>query len=456
MRANSARWSVARGRPAAWLLGLFATTACATATPDRFHSLSEDWRRFEAAASPADGGEPLFESAPFLERRELVRLVLERNPTARAARYAWRAALARYPQVTALDDPVLGAGVAPRSIGSNSVHDAPKFDLSQKLPFPGKLRLRGEAALAEAEAASHDYEAVRLRLATMASLLFDDYYLTARSLEINDEHVALLEEFQRIATTRYEAGESSKHDPLQAEVQRTHALHRAVVLETSLRVTTEQLNALLHRPPKAALPPPPRRAIAPSDPPEAAEVLIEQALVDDPALAAAEARVGTEASRVALARREYFPDFTLVGSHNQLWQENDLQTFVGLQLNVPLQLGRRKAAVEEAEARLEVARSQRSAIEDEVGLAVQSGVDRLAEARHVERLYRDRLLPAGRDQLDAARSGFETGRNSFLALIDAERNLLDVELGHEEALANLGRRRAELDRARGRVPGLAW
>ncbi|HPG28271.1 MAG TPA: TolC family protein, partial [Myxococcota bacterium] len=95
-------------------------------------------------------------------------------------------------------------------------------------------------------------------------------------------------------------------------------------------------------------------------------------------------------------------------------------------------------------------------IEDEVRLGVQSGVDRLKEARHVERLYRDLLLPAARDQVGAARSGFETGRNSFLALIDAERNLLEVELGYEEALANLGRRRAELDRARGRVPGIGW
>ena len=123
---------------------------------------------------------------------------------------------------------------------------------------------------------------------------------------------------------------------------------------------------------------------------------------------------------------------------------------------MPLQLGRRKAAVEEAQARLEQARSQQLTIEDDVRLGVQSGADRLEEAGHVERLFRDRLVPAAHDQVAAARSGFETGRNSFLALIDAERNLLNVELGHEEALANLGRRHAELARALGRIPGLTW
>ena len=455
MRAKTARWSVAREWRAAWLLLLLTVSACATAT-HRYRTLHDDWQRTDSSVRASTTDVDLFRGAPFLERRALIEQVLERNPNVRAARFAWRAALARYPQATALEDPMFGVGVAPASIGSSSVNAAPKFDLSQKLPFPGKLGLRGEAALGEAEAASHDYVAVRLRLATMASLLYDDYYLAARSLEINAEHVALLEEFQRIATTRYEAGEASQQDPIQAEVQRTHAFHREIVIGTALRVTAEQINALLHRPPKATLPPPPRHVAVPADPVGVAEDLIEQALEETPELAAAEAREGAEQSRVALARREYFPDVTLVGSYNRLWQEDDLQSFVGLQVNVPLQFGRRKAAVDEARARLEVARSHRLAIEDDVRLGVQSGAERLAEARHVEHLYRDRLLPAARDQVDAARSGFETGRNSFLALIDAERNLLNAELGYEEALANLGRRRAELDRARGRVPGLDW
>lgn len=456
MRANDARWSGVRPGRAAWLLVLLATSACTTAGPTRYQALRDDWQRSERPTRSSRTDEDLFPDASFLERPALVEQVLDRNPTVRAARFAWRAALARYPQVTALDDPILGVGLAPRSIGSSRVNDAPKFDLSQKLPFPGKLRLRGQAALGEAEAMSHDYAAVRLRLATMASQLYDDYYLAARSLEINAEHIALLEEFQRIATARYEAGEAAQQDPIQAEVQRTHAIHREVVLETARQITAEQINALLHRSPTAALPPPPRRAAIPVTPLADADDLTANALEERPELAAAASRVRAEESRVSLARREYFPDFTVVGSYNELWQEEDLQPFVGLQLNVPLQLGRRKAAVDEAKARLEAARSEHLAIEDEVRLGVQSGVDRLKEARHVERLYRDLLLPAARDQVGAARSGFETGRNSFLALIDAERNLLEVELGYEEALANLGRRRAELDRARGRVPGIGW
>jgi outer membrane protein TolC len=70
-------------------------------------------------------------------------------------------------------------------------------------------------------------------------------------------------------------------------------------------------------------------------------------------------------------------------------------------------------------------------------------------------LFGNRLLPASRDQVEAALAGYETGRNSFLTLIVAERNLRDTELGYEAARTNVSRRYAELQRAIGRIPGLA-
>ncbi len=448
-------------RCGAWLLkvsvlgvGLMLGAGCAGLELDRRHREQvTSWDRDTTSPEPQE--RPLF-TAPVLDRKELVQEVLRRNPTLRAARHAWRAALERYPQVTSLEDPILGLGAAPRSFGSSNVDDAPKFDLSQKLPFPGKLALRGEVALAEADAAAHDYEAGRLHLATMASHLYDDYYLAARSLEINAQHIGLLEGFQRIATVRYEVGEAAQQDPIQAEVELTHAVHRDIVLKTSRRVTAEQINLLLHRLPDAALPAPPRRLDVPESLSEGSDTLGATALRERPELHAAEARTRARQADVDLARREFFPDFQVAGSYNRLWQEDDLQPFVGISINLPLRIDRRKAALEEAKARLERARSERAAIEDEVRFGVQSGLDRLAEAEHVFRLFGDRLVPAARDQVEAARAGFETGRNSFLALIDAERSRLDAELGLEEALTNVSRRRAELDRALGRVPGVSW
>jgi outer membrane protein TolC len=290
----------------------------------------------------------------------------------------------------------------------------------------------------------------------MASLLYDDYYVAARSLALNAEHIELLESFQKIATARYEAGEAAQQDPIQAEVELSHALHDRIVLGTTQRVVTEQINALLHRGPTVRLPPPPVRVSEPGPAPDLPEDLAAQALEGRPELAAAHARVAAEQARLDLAWREYLPDFTVSGGYDRFWEESELRPSVGLAINVPLALGRRGAAVEEAGAKLEQARHERDALEDEVRLAVHTGAERYAEAHHVLHLIADRQLPASRDQVEAARAGFETGRNSFLALIDAERNLRNVELEHEQALANVSRWRAELDRALGRIPGVDW
>ena len=122
-------------------LALLTVLGCAGTQRHQYQTLKSAWERAERGAGAPDRTDDALSNLRELERQPLIQLVLERNPTIRAARYSWRAALARYPQVTSLDDPTLGLGAAPRSFGSSSVDDAPKFDLSQKLPFPELLSL---------------------------------------------------------------------------------------------------------------------------------------------------------------------------------------------------------------------------------------------------------------------------------------------------------------------------
>lgn len=437
-------------------LTVLLSSACAGSWVAPIREQRDAWEQAESRARSAEQVPDPFAGAAVLERAALVQAVLERNPTLHAARYAWRAALERAPQVASLDDPMLGFGVAPRSFGSSEVDDGTRIDISQRLPFPGKLALRGEVAAFEAEAASQDFQAVRLRLAALASRLFDEYYLAARSFEVNAQHVALLQELQHVAAARYEVGDASQQDPIQAEVEHSHALHREIVLRTRLRVAAEQILTLLHRPAEAELPPPPRQLVLPEELPDEPDALAAEALSSRPDVAAASARVRAGESAVALARREFLPDFTVSGAYDRIWQEEELQPFVGISLDLPIQIARRRAALAEAQALLERARSERDAMLDEARFAIRSSALRLSEAHHVRHLFETQQLPAARDQVEAARTGFETGRSEFFGLIDAERSLLRVEIGVEEARAEVCRRRAELDRALGRVAGQGW
>ncbi len=393
-----------------------------------------------------------FAGMPTLGRDVLVRAVLDRNPTIEAARAAWRAAEARPAQARAFEDPTLSYSLAPGSIGSNDVRYGQVIDFSQRLPFPGKRGLRAAVEAAEARAEHGGYRAVQLDTALIASLLYDDYWTVERALEVNAEHVALLAELMDSAKSHYATGHASQYALVRVEVEQAHVEHSRVVLSTERDVIVTRLNALLHRNASAKLPPPARRLVAAERVGDRHDEALETALAARPEVIAAEARVEGAESAVSLARREYFPDFAVGVSYNNMWREPEHRTMAGLSINLPLQLGRRRAALDAAEADLLRRRSERAALNDQVAAEIETARRWLAEAEHVVMLFRDRILPAARDRVASVRAAFETGEVGFDSLIDAERDLRTDDLGYQVAMASRSRKRAELDRALGHMP----
>jgi outer membrane protein TolC len=406
--------------------------------------------RAEAAADATLTGERVLERAAF------VRAVLERNPSVESARSGVRAAAARARQAGAFEDPMLDVGIAPLSIGASKVPFGYEVALSQKLPWFGKRSLEQSAAEAEAKAARLDVEAVERELALTAVELYAQYFVASRSLAINQEHAALLAEMRAGAVAAFASGRGSPADALQAEVELTHLEHEAVMLGAERDVTVAQMNALLHRAPELPLPPAPDVLSLPDVPDTTVARLESEATAQRPDIAALRERARAEQARAERAGRESWPDVTLTASYNSMWDMPEHRFMVGLGFNVPLQVGRRAAAADEARA--ERARFERDAerLSDTARAEVFVAGKRLEESRHVVELYEKRLLPVAKQQIDIARAGFATAQNPFFAVIEAERNLRTTELDYQLARSEYSVRRAELDRALGRVPAVAW
>lgn len=431
--------------------------ACASEQTQRYDRLDSAW---QASARPArdnrHGREgKVYSAENTLDRAAFVRAVLERNPSLESSRQAWRAALAQHSQVSALDDPMLEYSFAPLSIASADVRYGQVVTLSQKLPWPGKRGLAGEVALAEAEAQAHNFEAVRLRLALTASVLFDQYYTIERSLELNEQHRALVEEIRAATQAQYEAGRASQQEPLQAEVELANVERQRIVLSSQRAIVVAQMNGLLHEHPESPLPPPPKALELPEAVPQTSAELQQEALAHRPELRAQHAEIQSREAARNLADRESYPDFGVMAQYNSMWAMPEHQWMVGFSLNVPLWTGKRRGGVEAAEAKIAQAKAELVSTRDAIRVDVEQARQRLLEAGQVARLYRDRLLPAARAQIEAAKSGYVTGQTSFQALIDAERSLRNEELAYQETLASVGERRAELLQALGRLPGLA-
>ena len=128
----------------------------------------------------------LFEGNACLDRNELVQAVLNRNPSIESARQAWQTAIYRYPQVIALDDPMMAYAFAPESIVNKTFNDQPlrfgqTIEFSQKFSFPGKRSLQGKITLTDAQRMQGDFESVKLELALTASTFLPALYQTFAS-----------------------------------------------------------------------------------------------------------------------------------------------------------------------------------------------------------------------------------------------------------------------------------
>jgi outer membrane protein TolC len=180
--------------------------------------------------------------------------------------------------------------------------------------------------------------------------------------------------------------------------------------------------------------------------------LESEAVARQPDIESARSHARAEEARVQRAERDSYPDVTLSTSYNSMWAEPEHRWTVGLGFNLPIEWGRRRGAIDEAKAGRGRYESEVARLSDKARTQVAVALVRLREARHVEHLYEQRLLPVAREQVDAARAGFIASRNDFVAAVGAETNFRNVELGLRMAQADIDRRRAELDRALGHLP----
>lgn len=394
-----------------------------------------------------DDGAELFAGQETLDLPQLVGEVQRRNPSVSAALAAWGAAAERCPQVVTLDDPTLLAMVAPASLWPNNQRSY-IISLSQKLPWSGKLDLRGRVAEWSAVAASFDHDEVQLRLAEAARLAYYDYFHVNRRLDLNDAGREAVQSFRETARSRFEANQAQQQDVLQADVELGKLEQRRIDLDQLLQVAVARINTLLHRDPDLPLPPPPEQLENPTALPSVAE-LRERAIGQRPDLAALQARLNSEQNSLALTIREYYPDVEIMGRYDTFWTDPNQRSQIGMNMNIPLNRQRRDAAVREATFRVNKLQAEYDREVDLVKNEVQGAYARLAAGRRTVQLYADRILPTAEDNVAAATSAYTAGTVDFLRLVQTQRELIELKENYQQALVDFQRNRAELDRVVG-------
>lgn len=276
-------------------------------------SVEDDAAVAEVGLDAAEAGVPAPEAwpvAPDAVLEDYLSFALERNPAIHRAIREVEALGYRVPQVTSLDDPMVtivpptgdmietAAGMMDGSVG-----------VAQKIPFPGKLATRGRIAEQAARVALDRLADVRIRTVADVSKAFDDFYLADVSIGITERSAELLRQIRDVAAARYRAGLSTQQDVLRAEVELYGLTNRLITLEQQRATATARLNALMNRRIDAPLPPP--RPLELEKVEWKLDQAAEQAVRENPRLAALRNQIQQNLEAVALARLQYFPDLNL-------------------------------------------------------------------------------------------------------------------------------------------------
>lgn len=395
----------------------------------------------------------------ILRIRWVIDEAISSNPELQSAGLRWDASKERVPQVRALDDPNIGFTYYGEQPQTRVGEVQASVMASQKIPFYGKLRLKGEVAESEAKVSGEKYRTLEKEIIAKAKSAFYELFWVHKSINIDEENRKLLQRFVKIAEVKYATAKATQQDVLKAQVELSRILNELITLEQLKETARARINTLLNRHPDTRLGTPEEVDI--TELTVSLDELYEKAKEINPELSVLKHRIERDKAAYELAKKQYYPDFTFGLNYNFV---NDLPSSVmsspigegrdsyagTLSINVPIfQKRKYDAGVREADAMLKSSERAYKNRENMTLFGVKDFHFKVQTSERLVKLYRDSIIPQAEQSLKAAEAGYQSGQVDFLNLIDSQRMLLDFNLAYYRAVADFGVNIAELERVVG-------
>jgi outer membrane protein TolC len=390
-----------------------------------------------------------------------VHAALDANPAVKAGLEAYRAALEQVHVASALPDPMFSFGQALEAVQTRVGPQLNTVTLTQVFPWFGKLDLRGKVAVQEAAAAHEAFRARQREVIAQVKKAFYNLAYVDGALAIAREEQSLLGHYEELAQSRYASGQGLQQAVIKIQAEITKVVNRADTLQQQRETLAARLDTLMNRSPEEVIP----VVAMPSVPREVPLDVKQLEAVGDaerPEIRVADALVGRGERTVDLAKKRFWPDFTVgagfvnVGNRTdaagvmQPPPDNGRNAFsITFGLTLPIWRGRYRADLRRAGDELSATQLRRADAYNEMAFAVRDQVVRLQTLAEQLRLVSDVLLPQIDEALRSTEAAYETGQVGMLDLLDSERSRLDVRLIRARDAADYLVALADLERAIG-------
>ncbi len=358
----------------------------------------------------------------------------------------------------ALDDPKLRFGISNVPVRSWSFREedmtGKEIGLSQMFPYPGKRKLRTEVVSREKEQTEFDLQEMRNMLRSEIKMAYAELAFVRRQSDVVRGSQAVMRETIAVSREMYTVGKTVQSDVLRAQVELGRMQDMLLTLENREKVLSIRLNTLAALSPDRAVPP--LEDLPEFRSPLRPEELVEIYKGERPARKALQARVDRGEAAVALAKKEYYPDFEVGVSYMQRddmpdgTRRPDMFSSM-VEMNLPIWRKEKLApAVREMEAEKRMAVRELENLDLETSNRVGNTVATVENRAELAALYRTTLIPQAEQTFQANVEAYQVGTIDFPTLVDAIIAVLNFRRDYLGMLMDQYVTKAQLEAAVGR------
>lgn len=405
-----------------------------------------------------DSQTPPLPDSPTAPVEFFVNEALSRHPKILAARQRVAAASNVIPQAKALPDPTFNNTFWP--FHDNALQTAGgrvgnQMSVSQKVPFPDKLKTKAIIASREVQIAQTEVDGIAREITESVRLAYYEVWFATRAITIIEETKDLVADLTDVAEARYRSG-GSQQDVLRAQLETDRLDDQLIALRRQKQVAQADLATLMQQP--VNLLPEASSELGVNDTPQQIDELIALAEQCNPKLRGLAWEIQRDRDKERLACLQQYPDFSVGLNWGLISDGHDVISPVAngndnlsISFGTTLPIWREKinAGIREAAHRRSSTTRRLEAERDELygkirRLIVQA--DALVEQRNI---YEDRIIPRTEDTLKLSIADYRGKRTDFFTLIETYRELLMFETQLARIDATLAGTIAQLDRTVG-------
>ena len=383
-------------------------------------------------------------NAGSLTLDEAVALAIAKSPALCSAAFEVRAREGEVYQAARAPNPELEVGALEfGGAGGRSGFGGAEFDsgVSQEIELGGDRRARAAVAARNTELGAWNLEAARLDLVTQVHQAFTTVLAAETRLGLAEEQYDIARRFSDTVARRAEAGAVSLLEARRAVIaaattravaSRTERAARAArtrlgllvgIQEDSLVVVGELF--VLDR-------------IPPYD-------VLRPLLARNPAAARYQTELGHAEAKVDLERALRIPNLSVRAGVSYFNEVDESAFSAGISIPLPL-FNTNRGAVEAARARVRRTVFDAEAVQINLERELTEAYETLAAAAEAARTLRDEALPNAELAYSGVQVGYREGEFDLLAVLDAQRTLVETQNAVADALADAAQARVAVER----------